>query len=573
VSLAVSTPQTSKPELFVYALGSGPSREMGLWLDAFNWQCSANLNDVSRWLMSQAHPNLLIDLRVSPQRMLAETKYLCERFSAVRFVVLVRADQKHWGQEAIRLGAAFYLSPEHCSGEGLAMLLDGQTLQQTRQPSIQPRLDPLTGLVNRPLCFDRLDHALTMARRRESLTGLLLMNVDRFREINHQQGERTADTLLQLVTQRIGHVMRASDTLARLDNDNFALIIEDLHDEAMLGHIASKIHQQFSEPLMVDGQSIVLTLGIGGQLASAGDMNADALFRQASAALQRAKETGRRGLWFYSQALNMKAIARNNMEQGLQKALSREEFMVQFQPVHLGSNGELAAAEVILRWRHPTAGVIPNQVFQPLLESSGLVDEVDRWLLKHVAQQLQTWQKLDAWPDDAPVMLPIGLKQIRNQDFARFVTEHWTQCGLATHQLMFEVDEEIPMQHADLLREFMELASGVGIAVNVSSLADRQMALTFLKHLNIKVLKIGQASIRNIDVDHMDAAVTRVVMEIAHIYGVEVLAQDVDSRYQIEKLRALGCDRFQGHVYSKPVEGEEWISYLKTRTHQNPNQL
>ena len=566
MSFAVSPITQTKPSVYVYALGSGPGKELSLWLNHFEWQCSANLNSVSRWLMSQALPTLLIDLRVSPQRMLAETKYLCERFSSARFVVLIRPDQKHWGQEAVRLGADFYISPEHCTGEGLSMLLDCQRIGQMSQPGLPAQLDSLTGLVNRPLCFDRLNHALTLASRRDSLTGLLVIDIDRFEELNRHYGEVIADSILQIVSEKISLVMRSSDTLARTGSNEFSLIIEDLNDDAMLGHIASKIHQQFEEPLEIEEQFIVVTLGIGGQLAKGGEINADALVRQASAALQRAKESGRKGMWFYSQALNMKTIARNNLEQGLQKALQREEFMLQFQPVHLGSNGQFCGAEVILRWRHPTAGMVPADVFQPLLESSGLVDDVDRWMFTEVCQQLAAWYGAQWWPEGAQLTLPLCLKQLRNADYAEFISQTLQQYDLPSWLFTFEVDEEIPMQHPELVQQFMDAINDAGIAVKVTSLADRQMALTFLKKLKIKTLKIGQASIRNMDVDHMDAAITRVVMEIAHIYGVEVLAQDVDSQYQVEKLKALGCDRFQGYVFSKPIEGEEWLRYLQTST-------
>lgn len=563
MSLAVSPITQTKPAIFVYALGSGPSKELTLWLDNFDWQSSSNLNNVSRWLMAQTLPTLLIDLRVSPQRMLAEAKYLCERFNGARFVVLIRQDQKHWGQEAVRLGADFYICPEHCTGEGLAMLLDCKRIGRIAQPGLPAQLDPLTGLVNSSLCFDRLNHALVLASRRNTLTGLLVMDVDRFEELNRHYGEVIADSILQTVAEKIGLVMRSSDTLARTGSNEFTLIVEDLSDDAMLGHIATKIHQQFSVPLEIDGQYVVVTLGIGGQLAQGGEINADALIRQASAALQRAKESGRKGLWFYSQALNMKAIARNNMEQGLQKALQREEFMLQFQPVHLGSNGQFGGADVVLRWRHPTAGMVPSDVFKPLLESSGLVNDVDRWMFTEICQQLAAWYGAQWWPESAQLTLPLCLKQLRNESYAQFVADTLKRYAVPATLLTFEVTEDIPMAHPDLVQAFMDKISGASIAVKVTSLADRQMALTFLKKLKIKTLKIGQASIRNMDVDHMDAAITRVVMEIAHIYGVEVLAQDVDSQYQVEKLKALGCDRFQGYVYSKPIEGEEWLRYLQ----------
>lgn len=566
MSFAVSPISQPKPTLYVYALGSGPSKELSLWLDHFDWQCSSSLNKVSRWLMAQAVPVLLIDLRVSPQRMLAETKYLTERFAGARFVVLIRPDQKHWGQEAVRLGVDFYISPEHCTGEGLSMLLDCERIGQISQPGLPAQLDNLTGLVNRPLCFDRLNHALALASRRNTLTGLLIIDVDRFEELNRHYGEVVADNILQLAAEKISLVMRSSDTLARTGGNQFTLIVEDLHDDAMLGHIAAKIHQQFAEPIQIEDQFIVVTLGIGGQLAKGGEVNADVLFRQASAALQRAKESGRKGLWFYSQSLNIKTIARSNMEQGLCKALEREEFMLQYQPIHLGSNGQFAGAEVVLRWRHPTAGMVPSDVFQPLLKSSGLINDVDRWMFEQVCRQLNAWEREQCWPESAQLMLPLCLKQIRNTDYASFIKETLTRYKIPAESLIFEVVEDIPMNYPDLLQRFVDQVGGASLAVKVTSLADRQMALTFLKKLNIKMLKIGQASIRNMDVDHMDAAVTRVVVEIAHIYGVEVLAQDVDSQYQIEKLKALGCDRFQGYVYSKPIEGEEWRHYLQACT-------
>jgi diguanylate cyclase (GGDEF)-like protein len=544
--------------------GSGPlSPKLAHWLSAFSWQQTHDLAHIKKALLSTIHSVVLVDMTHSPHRMLAQIRFLQEHFTNSVIVSIVDIEDPHWGQEALRQGADAYVSPDAVSSAGLNMLLESLQKQKLKQSLLSSALDPCTGLINEPLFFDRLSHALQVGVRHQCQTGILLVSINRFSHWIHHYGEVLCDGLLNHVAKQLQSHIRNSDSLCRIQEGTFAILLEDLQDEVMVGHIAKHIEQSFSNPIEFQDNTYSLTVSIGGHLCQSGETNSEALYRQAEIALERAEASGKNSIWFYAPDMNLKAMARLNMQQGLQRALERNEFSLVYQPCHLANGFKSYGVVSEIRWHHPTAGTVLPDVFMSLLRDSGLILPVGRWQIKTMLKQIKAWQNSGDWKLSQRLYLPICEKQLREMDFSDFFLNELYEVDISADQILLTIDEKTIIRNGTLISNIKKRVPNLGLCVKLEDFGKQYHSLSYLKQYDVDCLCLDQSFFLHMHMDHLETSITKVIVDVAHRLGVEVMAMGADTQYKVDKMQALGCDVLIGEYFASPMNVDKWSKYQK----------
>ncbi len=449
------------------------------------------------------------------------------------------------------------------SGEGLYMLIESFKDKHNQQALLLTRSDPCTGLINGPLFFDRLNHALQVAVRHHCRTGILLVCLDEYDDLVVQYGDALCDSLLGQVSQRLQKTIRNSDSLARIDQGLFAVLLEDLHDEVMVAHIAQHIQQQFEKAFEVQAHFFSLGASIGGHLCQAGEVNGGALYQQTQEALARAIASGRKGLWFYLQEMNFKAMARLNMLQGLERALQKNEFYLQYQPIHTGKGFIPCGVTPLIRWQHPTAGLVMPDVFMELLVSSGLVIEAGIWLIEQTFQQVKYWRDSGNWHSRLQLFLPISEKQLRHGGLMSTLVRQLSINQIESEQMIINVSEQTAIKNIAIINTLIQQIPNMGLAIELSDASCGFNSFSYLKELPVDYLCLDESFFHYMHMDHLDTSIVKVIVNVAHSLGIEVMGCGADSQFKVDKMQALGCDNLQGDYFNRPVNPEDWSEYLK----------
>lgn len=550
-------------EILVYSPALEGDAQLRDWLTPNVLHSCKSLHELQIRLLQWPERCVLLDLRHAPQRVLAELRYLQQHGFKNPVVSLVHTHQAAYGRESLRLGAAAYTDLSCTNNTGLNMLLDGlleQHLNQAVRP--EPHDDNTTGAASRSLYFDRLLHALQRARRKRTFTGVVLLDLDRFREINQHYGEAFGDAVLRVTVERIQAVLRKSDTLSRLSSNEFGLVLEDIQDPLQVSNICRKISQLFERPLFINDEWVVVTLGIGVHVAQPEEQNVNTLIRYASLALSRAKEAGRNSLRYYSQEMNLKAIARTNMEVGLFNAMQRQELFLQYQPICQSRDFRPCSAEALVRWRHPTAGVVSPAVFVPLLEDSGLIVQAGDWILESACATLQQWHRQGQFPTDFKLSVNVSGKQLKDQDYIERVQRVMALHHIQPGQLTLELTESSIMENMDKTVLLLEKLRGIGVAISLDDFGTGYSSFAYLKRLPVDYLKIDRSFVTHMATDKKDAAIAQAIVELAHLLDMKVIAEGVDNAEKVELLRTMGCDHLQGFYFAKPMDAQEFGQYV-----------
>lgn len=551
-------------ELIIYSPAAGAHSDLSSWLAPNVAHSCKNLYELQTRLLQSPQLCLLLDMRHSPLRALAELRFLQQHGFKNPVLSLVNQQQLQYGRDSLHYGASAFTDVQCINSQGLNMLLDSLLVQTAKQqPRVENIEDVTTGTGSRGLFFDRLLHALQRARRKRTFTGVVLLDVDRFREINQHYGEPFGDQVLRICAERIQAVLRKSDTLARLSSNEFGLVLEDIHDPLQVSNICRKISQLFERPLLIIDEWVVVTLGMGVHVASPEEQNVNTLVRYASLALSRAKEAGRNNLRYYSHEMNLKAIARTNMEVGLFNAMQRQELFLQYQPICQSSDFRPCSAEALVRWQHPTAGVVSPAVFVPLLEDSGLIVEAGDWILEAACSTLQQWYNTAKFPADFKLSVNVSGKQLKDQDYIERVRRAMALHHIQPGQLTLELTESSVMENMDKTVLLLEKLRGIGVAISLDDFGTGYSSFSYLKRLPVDYLKIDRSFVTHMATDKKDAAIARAIVELAHLLEMKVVAEGVDNCQKVDLLRAMGCDHLQGFYFAKPMDAAEFGQYVR----------
>jgi diguanylate cyclase (GGDEF)-like protein/PAS domain S-box-containing protein len=421
----------------------------------------------------------------------------------------------------------------------------------------QERLDylahhnPLTGLPNRLLFNDRLNHALNLAVRQHTLLALIFIDVDRFKHINDTMGHSAGDALLQQLAQRFQDMVGRNDTLAHLSGDEFVVLLEDAgHSQNVTLHI-HRFFDVLKQPFHLQGQEIYVTVSIGVSLFPADGQDPSVLLRNADTAMYQAKGEGRNTYRFYTEAMMAITFEQMLLENALRGALDRQEFHLVYQPqVNLISR-RLVGLEALLRWQHPELGMVSPGQFIPLAEQTGLIRDIGLWVLRSACRQGREW--LDQGLSFGRIAVNIAGPQIRQNGLLSVVQSALTESHLPPTHLELEVTESFIMEGATDSVEQLASLRDLGIQISIDDFGTGYSSLSYLKQLPIEKLKIDRSFIRDIPQDANDMAIAEAVIALGHALNLRVIAEGVETQDQAEFLIHKGCHEAQGYFYSRPL--------------------
>jgi diguanylate cyclase (GGDEF)-like protein/PAS domain S-box-containing protein len=431
---------------------------------------------------------------------------------------------------------------------------------------IQQRLDhlahhdPLTELPNRLLLLDRLQRAMGRATRHGKQMAALFLDLDRFKQINDTLGHSIGDRLLRAVAGRLARCLRQDDTVARLGGDEFAILLEDLDHPEDVAPILEKLMATMRHPFVLEGQEFFLSFSIGISLYPRDGGDAETLLRNADTAMYRAKAEGRSSYRFYTADMNARAFERLDLESRLRRALERDEFVLHYQPkLDLGS-GRVTGVEALLRWRHPDQGLVPPGEFIPMLEETGMIVPVGRWVLHEACRQARVWQQAGLPPLTMAVNL--STHQFRRDDVCALVREMLAIHQLPATELELEITESALMDDVGRAAASIRQLRDLGVRVAIDDFGTGYSSLAYLKRFAITSLKIDRAFVRDVCDDQDDAAIVAAVLAMAQRLQLQVVAEGVETRDQLEFLRSEGCDQMQGYLLARPMPAGQLPGWL-----------
>ena len=416
--------------------------------------------------------------------------------------------------------------------------------------------DALTGVANRTLFQDRLDHSLLHARREASVVSLLTIDLDRFSAVNEHYGHDIGDILLKQFAQRLSEVVRSSDTVARISGNCFVVLLEHVADEEVVSSVANKLCSAFNQPYFICGHEIFCSVSIGIEIASRASYESTELLRRSELALRQAKNDGRNEYRFFMANLNPPDLVRASLESALHHALERKELTLQYQPQIRISTKEFIGVEVLLRWTHETLGPVSPAIFIPAMEETGLINQVGEWVLASACRQHQEWIQEGALPNDAKLSVNLSPRQFRQRDLADRIEQVLDASGLQPQLLTVEVTEGVLMDNLQQGINVLGRLREIGVSIAIDDFGTGYSSLAYLKNLPIDYLKIDRVFVKDIVEDKNDAAIANSIITLAHNLGMEVIAEGVEDNEVLEILQAFGCDHYQGFYCSRPVNSE-----------------
>lgn len=421
--------------------------------------------------------------------------------------------------------------------------------------------DALTGLPNGRQLHARLEHAISRARHSGQGLAVLLLDIDRFKDINDSLGLHAGDALLKETAQRVVDCLWESDTVARMGGDELVVLIEELRDPGHAMLVAEKLRNALSASFIFEEQELFLTASIGISLYPDNGDNAELLLREADAALYRAKEEGRNRVAFYTESLSQMASKRLTLEAGLRHALERGEFELHYQPQLLLHTRQLAGVEALIRWRHPEDGLIPPNEFIPLAEKSGLIEPIGEWVLAEGCRQIAAWR--DAGINIPRVAINLSAGQLGRRDLVTAVERTLRQHSLSPEMLELELTETAIMHDPARATETLDAMTELGIAMAIDDFGTGYSSLAYLQKFRLQRLKIDMAFVRDTPQNSGNAALCRAIIAMAQSLGMETIAEGIEEEAQQQFLASEGCTIGQGWLYARAMpaaELEQWLS-------------
>jgi diguanylate cyclase (GGDEF)-like protein/PAS domain S-box-containing protein len=419
--------------------------------------------------------------------------------------------------------------------------------------------DTLTSLFNRGAFFDRLAHALSVARRHDQMLAVLFVDLDRFKDVNDAFGHLTGDEVLKIMAERILDTVRASDTAARLGGDEFIVLAENVPRESDLSDFAQRLLDALSEPFSLLGQECRLSASIGIAMCPQDGDDGATLLKKADIAMYRAKASGRNGLAFFSEVDSRPAEERIVMGAGIRRAIDTNQLRLLYQPKVSVRTGAMTGVEALVRWEHPERGVLLPDLFIPLAEDSGLIRHIGRWVLHSACAQALAWQAQGTGP--VRVAVNLSPRQFSDERLVIEIAHALAQTELPAHLLEVEITESMMMEHPERAAETLREIKDMGVHVSIDDFGTGYSSLARLKKFPIESVKIDRSFIRDIVVDPDDAAIVSAVIAMAHSLRLKVIAEGVETQDQLRFLRERGCDEIQGFYYSRPVTAPEIAAF------------
>ncbi|MDP7287592.1 MAG: EAL domain-containing protein [Phycisphaerae bacterium] len=419
--------------------------------------------------------------------------------------------------------------------------------------------DALTELPNRVLLQDRLKQAVAESRRYGSELALMFLDLNRFKNINDSLGHHAGDMLLQEVGKRLKHRLREMDTVARMGGDEFVVLLANIKSRSDVEIVGRKIHESISRPMTIEGRTLTISPSIGISCYPADGADIQTLMKNADAAMYRCKEKGERCIFFTSDMNNV-ARKRLEIENGLRDALANNDLVLHYQPQFDLHTGRIVGCEALIRWQHPTLGLVLPMDFIPIAEESELIVPIGNWVLREACRTNAQWQHQGL--PCVPVAVNVSAEQFRRTDFKMAVTDALLDSTLAPEYLELEITEAVLIHDPDAVSSSIEEIRRLGVHFSIDDFGTGYSSLSYLKDLSLSKLKIDQSFIQGVPENCDDAAIVRAIVDMARSLALRVIAEGVETQVQADFLQNIHCDQAQGYLYSRSLPADEFSQLL-----------
>ncbi|TDV60626.1 phosphodiesterase DibA [Pseudomonas sp. LP_7_YM] len=434
----------------------------------------------------------------------------------------------------------------------VAVFSDISTIKHSeRELAYLAHYDALTSLPNRLLFTDRAEQAQTHARRSKQNLALLLIDLDHFKHINDSLGHNVGDEVLKAVSERLNSLLEKGLTLARLGGDEFAVLVENPHQPVQAAELAQGVLEALHEPFVIDSQPLFLSASIGISVFPHDALSAEQLLRNADAALFLAKSQGRERYALYTEELTAHARRRVELASELRRAIVQGELRVFYQPIHNLRTRRIEGVEALVRWQHPQHGMVSPGEFIPIAEQSGLIADIDHWVLTEACQQMRQW--LEGGVQASFVAVNVSSRLFGRGDLDRRVAQVLDETGLAPGYLELEVTESAVMDDPERAIEQMHRLRELGLKLSIDDFGTGYSSLLRLKRMPVQTLKIDQGFVAGLPEDDDDIAIVRAIIALARSMGMRVLAEGIEQADQAEFLLQNQCELGQGYWFARPM--------------------
>ena len=422
--------------------------------------------------------------------------------------------------------------------------------------------DVLTGLPNRALLNDRVNQAIILASRHMKKVAVLFLDLDGFKHINDSLGHLTGDKLLQSITKRLRDCVRASDTVSRQGGDEFVVLLSEMEHSEDAGVTARRLLQAVADTHFINQQDLHVTTSIGVSVYPDDGLDAETLLKNADTAMYQSKENGRQSFQFFKSSMNERAVERQSIEEGLRRALERNEFTLQYQPkVNLKTN-EITGAEALLRWNPDGRGPVSPAKFIPVAEDCGLILPIGKWVLREACTQARAW--VDARLPPIAMAVNISAMEFRHEQFLEGVFEILKETGLDPKLLELELTESVLMKRVEATGSILETLRAKGVRVAVDDFGTGYSSLSYLRKFPIDALKIDQSFVRQITKSPGETSIVTAIISMGQSLGLRVIAEGVETPEELAFLQAQKCEEAQGYHFSRPLPPGQFVKLLET---------
>jgi diguanylate cyclase (GGDEF)-like protein/PAS domain S-box-containing protein len=451
--------------------------------------------------------------------------------------------------------------------QALANVLADAIQRQATEDDIRHRAlhDSLTLLPNRVLFLDRLEHALARLRRQKSQVAALFLGIDHFKLVNDSLGHQAGDDLLRAVASTLEQVVRPGDTVARFGGDEFGILLEQIASELDAIEVAQRIAAAFARPFALRDTEHFVSASVGIALADSSDQLAEGVIRDADAAMYRAKERGRGRYELFDEDMRARAGARLRVENDLRHAVERRELRLEYQPIVSLRDGSISGVEALVRWQHPTRGLVPPAEFIPVAESCGLIEPIGRWVLGEACRQAAQWHM--AHPDNAPLGISVNLSacQVAQEDLPATVAQVIRSTGIDATSISLEITETVLLEEAEVLGDTLRGLRSLGVGLVLDDFGTGYSSLGYLNRLPLDALKVDRSFIDGLGTEPGDSAIVKAIVGMAQAMSLAVIAEGVESEVPLVELRRLGCGQAQGYFFARPLPAGQITDLLDTR--------
>jgi diguanylate cyclase (GGDEF)-like protein/PAS domain S-box-containing protein len=416
--------------------------------------------------------------------------------------------------------------------------------------------DALTGLANRALFRDRIEHVVARAQRSDMTFGVLYVDLDGFKVVNDTLGHAVGDGVLVEVADRLRGAIREVDTAARLGGDEFAILLEDMQEESGAARVASRILESLRAPVRVQGTEVSIDASIGIAIHEDGE-SAEELLRNGDIAMYMAKNAGKGCYEIFEPSMHLAVVERLQLESDLQKALDRDELQLHYQPIVDLADRSIVGVEALLRWNHPDRGMVSPGEFIPLAEETGLIIPIGRWVLLEACTQIAAWQDLFSTEPPLHISVNVSMKQLSHGDVVADVREALDRSGIDPAGLTLELTESALVQDPDATVQVLRQLKALGVRLAVDDFGTGYSSLSYLQRFPVDILKIDRSFVEGVVDGSQNPALVRAIVDIGHSLKLETVAEGIEHDEELTQCRALQCHLGQGYLFARPAKGDD----------------